>query len=217
MTLAKADVHNWLIDITGTTRTIDSLVADGFHGFSIADLLPWLDDAHVRKRFDAISWLKTSPDSSGDPALMTANEQSLDELLEWMLKERGECPMVYGPEEDVLIPDGAPLLRPTAYNLPDGLCSEDVLQGELLSLFEMIFADMKEIYGNQAHLYRIDYGCFMHHMETQGGVVFTGEFIDLDSREIHTFTMDSIQQRLRHHSTGRFLDGNSQSEDEGTR
>jgi hypothetical protein len=166
MTLANADVHNWLNGIPGATRTIESLVADGFHGFSISDLLPWLNDAHVRKRFDAISWLKTTPDSSGEVALMTADEQALDDLL---------------------------------------------------SLFEMIFADMKEIYGNQAHLYRIDYGCFMHHMETQGGVVFSGEFIDLDSREIHTFTMDAIQQRLRHQSTGRFLDGNSQSEDEGTR
>jgi len=72
MPLDNTGVHNWLIGIPGTTRTIESLVVDGFHGCSVEDLLLWLDDAHVRKRFDVISCLKTTPALSGEVALMTS-------------------------------------------------------------------------------------------------------------------------------------------------
>lgn len=216
MTTHTPDPQAWFSQLDETPRSIDSLVDDGFEGFSLQDLTPWLGDASAMALITPITWLRTVADEEGEVAVLTTNADALDGLLDWMLEQRGQCPMVYTADEEAsTVPDALPQLQPTAYNLPEGVEPEEALQPDLLEVLQQIFADMKAIYGEQAHLYRIDYGCFVDHMEQQGGVVLKGEFLDLDSREIHIFTMDAIAQRLHYEATGRFLNRNSQSQAEG--
>jgi hypothetical protein len=222
MTTHTPDPHAWLSQLDETPRSIDSLVDDGFEGFSLQDLTPWLGDASAMERITPITWVRTVADEEGEVAVMTTDADALGGLLDWMLEQRGQCPMVYAADDEdaaddhaMTVPDALPPLRLTAYNLPDGVEPEEALRPDLLEVLQQIFADMKAIYGEQAHLYRIDYGCFVDHMDQQGGVVLQGEFLDLDSLEIHTFTMDAIAQRLHYEATGRFLEGNSQSQAEG--
>jgi hypothetical protein len=164
------------------------------------------------ERITSIAWVRTVADEDGEVAVMTAESAALDGLLAWMLEHRGQCPMVYAPDEEVEIPDAAPLLRPTAYNLPEGMSEEEVMTEEFRESLEELFAGMKEAYGNQAHLVRMDYGVFVDYALNHDTVMFTGEFVDLDCGEIHTFTMDGVAQRMRYQSTGRTIrDGQEQA------
>ncbi|WP_216922997.1 hypothetical protein [Synechococcus sp. CCAP 1479/9] len=197
--------QRWLDQLTTSTRNIDSLVAEGFQGCSLLDLLPWLDGGQGLAAIEAIDWVKSQPDEDDDVALMTADVEGLDRLLEWMLETRGSCPMVYAPEEDVVVPDGIPLLRPTAYNLPEGVTSDEVLDEEFSENLSELFAAIKDSYGNHAHLYRIDYGQLVETIEQ--GILLVGQFIDLNDGELFDFSMDSMNQRIRYQSTGRYHEG----------
>lgn len=195
----------WLNQLDSTTRSIDSLVDEGFGGCSLQDLLPWMDEGHGLAAIQAIDWVKSQPDEDGEMVLMTADAEGLDRLLEWMLETRGSCPMVYAPEANVVVPDGVPLLRPTAYNLPEGMSSEEVFDEEFSENLSELFAAIKDSYGNHAHLYRIDYGQLVETIEH--GLLLTGQFIDLNDGELFDFSMDAINQRIRYQSTGRYHEG----------
>jgi hypothetical protein len=197
--------QRWLDQLTTSTSSIDSLIDKGFQGCSLQDLLPWMDGGHGLAAIEAIDWVKSQPDADGDVALMTADAEGLDRLLEWMLETHGSCPMVYAPEEDVVVPDGIPLLRPTAYNLPEGMSSEEVFNEEFSENLSELFAAIKDSYGNQAHLHRIDYGQLVETVEH--GLLLAGQFIDLNDGELFDFSMDSINQRIRYQSTGRYHQG----------
>ncbi|MCP9796765.1 hypothetical protein [Cyanobium sp. Lug-B] len=198
------DLHpvaqRWLDQLTTSTRNIDSLVAEGFQGCSLLDLLPWLDGGQGLAAIEAIDWVKSRPDEDGDVALMTVDAEGLDRLLEWMLETRGSCPMVYALEEDIVVPDGITLLRPTAYNLPKGVTSEEVFDEEFSENLSALFAAIKDSYGNHAHLYRIDDGQLVETIEH--GLFLAGQFIDLKDGELFDFSMDAINQRIRYQSTG---------------
>jgi hypothetical protein len=101
-------------------------------------------------------------------------------------------------------PESLPLDRPTAYNLPEGMGSRDVMDDEFVAVLETIFADLKQAYGERAHLYRVDYGKFVEVAEAHDVAFLTGEFVDLEDGEIYRFTMDGVQQRMRYESTGRY-------------
>jgi hypothetical protein len=197
--------QRWLDQLITSTRSVDSLVEEGFQGCSLQDLLPWMDGGEGLAAVQAINWVKSQPDEDGDVALMTVDAEGLDRLLEWMLETRGSCPMVYAPEEDVVVPDGVPLLRPTAYNLPDGTTSDEVLDEEFSETLSELFAAIKDSYGNHAHLYRIDYGQLVETIEQ--GILLVGQFIDLNDGELFDFRMDSMNQRIRYQSTGRYHEG----------
>lgn len=212
MTSPTPEPQTWISHLAETSRSIDSLVDEGFAGFSLQDLAPWLRDVSAMERITPIAWVRTVADEEGEVAVMTADSAGLNGLLAWMLEHRGQCPMVYAPDEEMEIPDAAPLLRPTAYNLPEGMSEEAVMSEEFLATLEELFAGMKEAYGNQAHLVRMDYGVFVEYALNHDTVMLTGEFVDLDSREIHTFTMDGLAQRMRYQSTGRTIwDGQEQA------
>ena len=197
--------QRWLDQLTTSTRNIDSLVAEGFQGFSLIDLLPWMDGGRGLAAIEAIDWVKSQPDEDGDVALMTVDAEGLDRLLEWMLETSGSCPMVYAPEEDFVVPDGIPLLRPMANNLPEGVSSEEVFDEEFSENLSALFAAIKDSYGNHAHLYRIDYGQLVETIEQ--GILLVGQFIDLNDGELFDFSMDAINQRIRYQSTGRYHEG----------
>lgn len=197
--------QQWLDQLIPTPRSIDSLVEEGFQGCSLQDLLPWMDGGQGLAAIEAIDWVKSQPDADGEVALMTGDAEGLDRLLEWMLETRGSCPMVYAPGEDVVVPDGIPLLRPTAYNLPEGLSSDEVLDEEFSENLSELFAAIKDSYGNHAHLYRIDYGQLIEKIEH--GIFLVGQFIDLNDGELFDFSMDSMNQRIRYQSTGRYHEG----------
>ncbi|MEA5442832.1 hypothetical protein [Cyanobium gracile] len=197
--------QRWLDQLTTSSRNIDSLVAEGFQGCSLLDLLPWMDGGQGLAAIEAIDWVKSQPDADGEVALMTADAEGLDRLLEWMLETRGSCPMVYAPEPDVVVPDGVPLLRPTAFNLPEGVTSDEVLDEEFSENLSELFAAIKDSYGNHAHLYRIDYGQLIGKIEQ--GIFLVGQFIDLNDGEVFDFSMDSMNQRIRYQSTGRYHEG----------
>ncbi|MBD2719505.1 hypothetical protein [Synechococcus sp. FACHB-909] len=197
--------QRWLDQLITSTRSIDSLVEEGFQGCSLQDLLPWMDGGQGLAAIEAIDWVKSQPDADGDVALMTADAEGLDRLLEWMLETHGNCPMVYAPEEDVVVPDGIPLLRPTAYNLPEGMSSAEVFDEEFSENLSELFAAIKDSYGNHAHLYRIDYGQLIEKIEQ--GIFLAGQFIDLNDGELFDFSMDSMNQRIRYQSTGRYHEG----------
>jgi hypothetical protein len=205
MTELPPVAQRWLDQLTTSTRNLDSLVDEGFQGCSLQDLLPWMEEGHGLAAIQAIDWVKSQPDADGDVALMTADAEGLDRLLEWMLETRGSCPMVYTPEEDVVVPDGVPMLRPTAYNLPEGVTSEEVFDEEFSENLSALFAAIKDSYGNQAHLYRIDYGQLVETVEH--GLLLAGQFIDLNDGELFDFSMDSMNQRIRYQSTGRYHEG----------
>jgi hypothetical protein len=192
--------QQWLDQLTTSTRNIDSLVAEGFQGFSLQDLLPWMDGGQGLAALEAIDWVKSHPDEDGEVALMTADAKGLDRLLEWMLEARDSCPMVYGLEGDIVVPDGVSLLRPTAYNLPEGMSSDDVFDEEFSENLLELFAAIKGSYGNHAHLYRIDDGQLVETIEH--GLFLAGQFIDLKDGELFDFSMDAINQRIRYQSTG---------------
>jgi len=205
MTALPPVAQRWLDQLTTSTRHIDSLVGEGFQGCSLQGLLPWLDEGQGLAAIEAIDWVKSQPDEGGDVALMTTDAEGLERLLEWMLETRGSCPMVYAPEQDVVVPDGVPLLRPTAYNLPDGTTSDEVLDEEFSETLSELFAAIKDSYGNHAHLYRIDYGQLVETIEQ--GILLVGQFIDLNDGELFDFRMDSMNQRIRYQSTGRYHEG----------
>ena len=192
--------QRWLDQLTTSTRNIDSLVAEGFQGCSLLDLLPWLDGGQGLAAIEAIDWVKSRPDEDGEVALMTVDAEGLDRLLEWMLETRGSCPMVYALEEDIVVPDGVSLLRPMAYNLPEGVSSEEVFDEEFSENLSALFAAIKGSYGNHAHLYRIDDGQLVETIEH--GLFLAGQFIDLKDGELFDFSMDAINQRIRYQSTG---------------
>jgi hypothetical protein len=192
--------QRWLDQLTTSTRNIDSLVAEEFQGCSRLDLLPWLDGGQGLAAIEAIDWVKSQPDEDGDVALMTADVEGLDRLLEWMLEARDSCPMVYALEGDIVVPDGVSLLRPTAYNLPEGVTSEEVFDEEFSENLSALFAAIKGSYGNHAHLYRIDDGQLVETIEH--GLFLAGQFIDLKDGELFDFSMDAINQRIRYQSTG---------------
>jgi hypothetical protein len=205
MTDLPAVAQRWLDQLTTSTHSIDSLVGEGFQGCSLLDLLPWLDGGQGLAASEVIDWVKSQPGDDGDMALMTADAEGLDRLLELMLETRSSCPMVYAPEEDVVVPDGIPLLRPTAYNLPEGVSSDEVLDEEFSETLSELFAAIKDSYGNHAHLYRIDYGQLVETIEQ--GILLVGQFIDLNDGELFDFRMDSMNQRIRYQSTGRYHEG----------
>ena len=202
--LAPATLR-WLNQLDITTRSIHCLVDEGFGGCSLQDLLPWMDEGHGMAAIQSIDWVKSLPVEEGEMALMTADAEGLDRLLEWMLETRGSCPMVYAPEKDVVVPDGVPLLRPTAYNLPEGMSSEEVFDEEFTENLSEMFTAIKDSYGNHAHLCRIDYGQLVEKIEQ--GVFLAGQFIDLNDGELFDFTMDQMNQRIRYQSTGRYHEG----------
>lgn len=197
--------QRWLDELTTSTRSIDNLLEEGFQGCSLQDLLPWLDGGQGLAALEAIDWVKSQPDADGEVAMMTSDAEGLDGLLEWMLETRGSCPMVYASEPDVVVPDGVPLLRPTAYNLPEGMTSEEVFDEEFSENLSELFAAIKDSYGNHAHLYRIDYGQLIETIEQ--GIFLAGKFIDLNDGELFDFSMDSMNQRIRYQSTGRYHEG----------
>lgn len=197
------DALHWLSEQTETASSIDALVEDGWMGCSLEDLIPWLSDREVFERIAAISWQKTAREADGEVALMTADSGGLDGLLEWMLEHRGQCPMVYAPEEEPEVPDAMPLLRPLATNLPEGLTSEQLVDADMIEDLADIFAAIKEAFGNQAHLMQFDYGTFAEVQREHAAVLLKGEFIDLTDGEIFWFTIDGRQNKLAYQSTGR--------------
>lgn len=197
------DVLNWLSQQAETTSTIDDLVEQGCMGCSLQDLMPWLSDRQVFEHIAAITWQKSAREPDGEVALMTADTESLDALLEWMLENRGECPKVYAPDDDPEVPAAIPLLRPMATNLPEDLTSEEVVDADMLEGLAEIFAAIKEAFGNQAHLMTFDYGTFADTLREHDAVMLKGEFIDLTDGEIFWFTIDGRRRKLAYQSTGR--------------
>ena len=197
------DALHWLSQQAETASTIDDLVEDGWMGCSLEDLIPWLSDREVFERIAAISWQKTAREADGEVALMTADTGGLDGLLEWMLENRGQCPMVYAPEQEPEVPAAIPLLRPLATNLPEGLTSEEVVDADMMEGLADIFAAIKEAFGNQAHLMQFDYGTFSEVLREHNAVMLKGEFIDLTDGEIFWFTIDGRKRKLAYQSTGR--------------
>ncbi|PSB37007.1 hypothetical protein C7B81_11350 [Aphanothece cf. minutissima CCALA 015] len=164
-----------------------------------------MDGGQGLAALEAIDWVKSHPDEDGEVALMTADAKGLDRLLEWMLEARDSCPMVYALEEDIVVPDGVSLLRPTAYNLPEGVTSEEVFDEEFSENLSALFAAIKDSYRNHAHLYRIDYGQLVETIEQ--GILLVGELIELNDSELFDFSMDAVNQRIRYQSTGRYHEG----------
>ena len=201
--MLSPDVLNWLSQQAETDSTIDDLVDDGWMGCSLEDLIPWLSDREIFIKLAAISWQKTAREPNGEVALMTADTVGLDELLEWMLDNRGQCPKVYAAEEEPEVPAAIPLLRPLAFNLPDGLSSEDVLDEDMMQCLSEIFANVKESFGNQAHLVKFDYVAFADSVSEHNAVYLSGEFIDLTDGELFDFTLDARKGKLQYKTTGR--------------
>lgn len=197
------DVLNWLSQQAETTYTIDDLVEQGCMGCSLQDLMPWLSDREVFEHIAAITWQKSAREPDGEVALMTADTEGLDALLEWMLENRGECPKVYAPDDDPEVPAAIPLLRPIATNLPEDLTSEEVVDADMLEGLAEIFAAIKEAFGNQAHLMTFDYATFADNLREHDAVMLKGEFIDLTDGEIFWFTIDGRKRKLAYQSTGR--------------
>ena len=57
--------QRWLDQLTSSTRSIDSLVAEGFQGCSLLDLLPWLDGG--QGSFSGLSASSSCRGCSGRP------------------------------------------------------------------------------------------------------------------------------------------------------
>lgn len=195
----------WLDAMPVTDKAVEALIAEGWWGISLGDLSPWLLKPRAVAQIAETQWVKVTGGEGAEVVLMTSDESALDKLLDWMLSAERECPKVFGPDdEQPSVPDALPSLRPTAFNLPAGQCSEEVLDDDLLEGIEEIFQDLKQSFGAHASLHCFDYGTFMEHLDNK--VLFlTGQFIDLDTREIYEFTMDGGQQRMRYHSTGTFV------------
>lgn len=185
-----------------TDLSLEELLAQGFHGFSLRDLLPRLEADSVGLIYLGCGWVITQPDQRGDAAVMTDHRDDFELLLECLMEEEGDGPTIHAPDETVLPLDALPLKCPTAYNLPEGMRSHEVVDGEFQQLLEEIFKDLQKAYGGRARLYRFDYGAFTEHAENDV-IVLTGEFVDLEGGEIYSFTMDGVQQRIRYAETGR--------------
>ena len=82
--------------------------------------------------------------------------------------------------------------------------SRNVMDDDFVAILQEVFSDLRQAYGERAHLYRVDVGTFVEVAETQDTVFLTGEFVDLEDGAIYRFTMDGVQQRMRYESTGRY-------------
>jgi hypothetical protein len=202
------DWRVWLAGLPETDRSVEDLVQAGWIGFSLQQLTPWLQDdgIFIVLRYSTDDWVRTRPDSDGDVALMIGDNTCLKLVLELMeeSEEAFPVPQLIAIDLEAMDSESLPLDRPTAYNLPEGTSSRDVMDDEFVGMLQEVFADLKQAYGERAHLYRVDVGKFVEVAENQEVIYLTGEFVDLEDGEIYRFTMDGVQQRIRYESTGRY-------------
>jgi hypothetical protein len=195
-------VQEWLAGLAETDQSLQDLLAEGQIGFSLRELLPLLENDNTALSFLADGWVVTQPDASGDLAVMSDFLEMFELAHLALIDEQGQAPHVHAPDDTTLPMDSLPLGRATAFNLPEGTRSHEVVDGEFQVLLEEIFKDLQTAYGERAHLYRFDYGTFVEHAENDV-IVLSGEFVDLEDGEIYSFTMDGVQQRIRYAETGR--------------
>lgn len=202
--LASADpqVQEWLESLLETQQSLQALLAEGRIGYSLRELLPLLENDTTALSFLADGWVVTQPDASGDVAILSDFLEMFELLHQSLISEEGQAPHVHAPDDTTLPVDTLPLGRATAFNLPEGTRSHEVVDDKFQELLEEIFKDLQTAYGERAHLYRFDYGTFVEHAENDV-IVLTGEFVDLEDGTIYSFTMDGVQQRIRYAETGR--------------
>lgn len=197
--------EQWLDDLLESDQSLVDLLADGFIGFSLKQLLPLLEEELILSLFVAGDWILSDPAEDGHVAVMTDSIEMFEIALR-ALKDRG-CArplLVHAPDDTTLSIDALPLQRPTAYNLPDGVRSHDVMDAEFCQLIQQMFADVKQIYGECAHLYRLDYGTSMAGLGARRAMCLAGEFVDLRDRAIYQFMVDGVPRRLSYSPSGRY-------------
>lgn len=199
---ADPEVQEWLAGLAETDQSLQELLAEGRIGYSLRELLPMLESDTSNLSYLDEGWVVTQADASGELAVLSDFLEMFELLHQSLLDEQGQAPHVVAPDDTTLPVDSLPLARATAFNLPEGTRSHEVVDGEFQELLEEIFKDLQTAYGERAHLYRFDYGTFVEHAENDV-IVLTGEFVDLEDGAIYSFTMDGVQQRIRYAETGR--------------
>jgi hypothetical protein len=199
---AEPEVQEWLASLSETDQSLQELLAEGRIGYSLRELLPMLESDTSNLSYLDDGWVVTQADASGELAVLSDVLEMFELLHQSLLDEQGQAPHVFAPDDTTLPVDSLPLGRATAFNLPEGMRSYEVVDDKLQELLEEIFKDLQTAHGERAHLYRFDYATFVEHAE-HDVIVLSGEFVDLEDGAIYSFTMDGVQQRIRYAETGR--------------
>lgn len=109
----------------------------------IQEFLLGLEFNNVLISFLAVGWVITESDQ-GDNALAMTDAPELFELIHESFSKDGNMPTVHAPDDTTLPVDTLPLQRATAYNLPDGMRSHEVIKLEHQQLLEEIFTDLQK-------------------------------------------------------------------------
>jgi len=97
------------------------------------------------------------------------------------------------------------MIRPFAYNIPEGLSEEEAFPDEILQILREVFQGVANAFGDNATLYRVDLGLL--YASVQGGEpVVAGQFVDKSDGEIFDFEINQGTNKVGYKSTGNFLD-----------
>jgi len=97
------------------------------------------------------------------------------------------------------------MIRPFAYNIPEGLSEEEAFPDEILQVLREVFQGVANAFGDNATLYRVDLGLLYASVQ-EGEPVVAGQFVDKSDGEIFDFQIKQSTNTVNYKSTGGFLD-----------
>ena len=100
------------------------------------------------------------------------------------------------------------MIRPSYYNIPEGMSEQEALPDELLQLLADVFKGVTYAFGDDATLYRLDIGRVYESVQS-GDLVVAGQFVDKSDGEMFNFEINQGTSKVGYKSTGNFLDRNA--------
>ena len=100
------------------------------------------------------------------------------------------------------------MIRPSYYNIPEGMSEQEALPDELLQLLADVFKGVTYAFGDDATLYRLDIGRVYESVQS-GDLVVAGQFVDKSDGEMFNFEINQGTSKVGYKSTGNFHDRNA--------
>lgn len=96
------------------------------------------------------------------------------------------------------------MTRPIAFNLPEGKSADEFLDAQYLELLNEVFEGVKQAFGDDAILYRIDIGRIFE-SAVSGELIIAGQFVDKSDGEVFNFEINQGTNKLGYKSSSEFL------------
>ena len=93
---------------------------------------------------------------------------------------------------------------PIAFNLPEGKSADEFLDTQFLEMLNEVFEGIKQAFGDDANLYRIDIGKIFD-SAASGELIIAGQFVDRSDGEVFNFEINQGTNKLAYKSSSKFL------------